>query len=613
MRLFRCPMFVRSTLLSILSLLSIPLAATAEVTVKATLSRPSITVGESVQLQLDITGHRGDVSPPTVRIEGIDAVHVGQRYGSTTNFDGTRWQITSNTLHAYQLTPQQAGDFTIPPIAVAVDGRTYKTQPIALKVEKGTAPRGNTGNTDAAEGTLAFAELIVPRKTAFLGEVLTVELDFHLDPNVPAEMEQMPEIRGTGFTAQKMPQPAQQASRKNGREWKTVTFRTAISPSKAGKITLGPVEIPFVAQVPQRRRAPRDLFDSFFNDPFFDRMRGERRAYRVEAPAVEIDVKPLPAQGRPKDFSGAIGQFKFSVEGTPKEVKIGDPVTMRSKITGTGNFDRMQAPTLVDPKGWHAYPVSESFEPVDDLKTTGTKTFEMPVVPETNQRQMPQFQFAFFDPEKAEYVTLTSAPAALTVEGTPTPPTPPPTPAEPSPTAMRSPSAPAADPAAPSAADILGLRYDLGTHRSTFEPLFGRRAFWLAQLLPVAVLCALVGARFLQRDPRAARAGAWQRERDRLWQRLRRVNGDADFYEMAARLVQVETALRTGIDPAGVDAVMARRASAVDDETAAQIEEIFNARAELLYAGSAPAGRTLPQDDRARVLAALDRFTKSHG
>jgi hypothetical protein len=157
------------------------------------------------------------------------------------------------------------------------------------------------------------------------------------------------------------------------------------------------------------------------------------------------------------------------------------------------------------------------------------------------------------------------------------------------------------------------LRYDFGTPRSTFAPLFARRIFWLAQLAPLALLSALVGARFLRRDARASRIGALQRERDRLWQQLRQDNSGPDFYETAARLVQVDTALRTGVEPAIVDAAAARRGRALDDETAGQIEEIFNARAELLYAGSGPPPATLSQADRTRILAALDRFIKHHG
>ena len=593
----------------LLSMALLP-AAVAQVSVKASLSRPSVELGESVQLQIEITGHQRDVPAPAIRIGEMDVVHVGQRVGSTTNFDGARLQTSAHTLHSYQLTPRKAGDLQIPGIAVEVDGRTYKTPPMALKVENAAGGKSNRASSDSAEGNLAFAELIVPRRSAFVGEVLNVALNFHLDPNVPAELEQMPEIRGSGFTAQKMPEPLQQRSRKHGREWKTVTFRTAISPGKAGKIALGPVEIAFIAQLPAQRRraAPRDLFDSFFDDPFFDRMRSERRRYRVEAPAVEIDVKPLPAQGRPREFSGAIGQFKMSVEATPNRVKIGDPITMRSTITGTGNFDRMQAPILVEPAGWHAYPVSENFEPGDDLKTTGTKTFEMPVVPERVHQQMPRLAFAFFDPEKAEYVTLTSAPAALTIEAAPGPPRAAPEP-PPAPRPAAAPM-PKTEPAAPAPTDILGLRYDAGKRQATFAPLFARRGFWLAQLLPLAVLAALIGARFWQRDARASRIGALQRERDRLWHRIRQENGGPEFYEMAARLVQVDTALRTGGEPASVDAISAQRARALDEETATQIEEIFNARAELLYAGGGAQSTTVSPADRSKLLGALDRMMK---
>jgi hypothetical protein len=77
----------------------------------------------------------------------------------------------------------------------------------------------------------------------------------------------------------------------------------------------------------------------------------------------------------------------MSVEGNPKRVKVGDPITLKMQISGTGNFDRVNAPTLVDPSGWHPYEPSDNFKPNDELSTSGTKVFEMAVVPEERKRK----------------------------------------------------------------------------------------------------------------------------------------------------------------------------------------------------------------------------------
>ena len=228
----------------------------------------------------------------------------------------------------------------------------------------------------------------------------------------------------------------------------------------------------------QRRGSLFDLFsDDVFSDPYF----GERQQMHARAEAVEIDVKPLPAAGRPPEFSGAVGQFTFSAEGSPRQVKVGDPVTMKLTVSGRGNFDRVEAPALSESSGWRVYPPSANFHSEDEISIRGTKTFELAVIPETKKTAMPVFAFAYFDPEQEKYVTLRSEPAALTVEGGAPPP--PPAIVQPGATADEPPRAASA---AAEQCDILGIRYDAPARRASFRPLYLRRYFLLAQAVPLA-------------------------------------------------------------------------------------------------------------------------------
>ena len=352
-----------------------------------------------------------------------------------------------------------------------------------------------------------------------------------------------------------------------------------------------------------RAKSPFDLFDNgFFDEPFGPFGQMERR--KVTAEPAELDVKPLPAAGRPADFSGAVGKFEMAVESSPKQVKVGDPVTVKMRISGTGNFDRVNAPTLIEPNGWHAYEASGEFKPNDDTQSNGTKTFEMAVVPEERKTQMPQVQFSYFDPEAEKYVTLKSDPAALVVTGAPVP-----VPAKVEPASE---PAPTPEPAKEVAKDIAGLRYEGGVRRDSFEPVYRSRIFWMTQGVPLLVLAGLLGARFLRKDEAASRTAALRRERSEMWRKVRGESGHADFYEAAARLVQVETALATGHPDASVDAATARATRALDEETAAGIDVIFSRRAELLYAGSAPGDGRVSQGEKDRALTALERFSEGH-
>jgi hypothetical protein len=300
----------------------------------------------------------------------------------------------------------------------------------------------------------------------------------------------------------------------------------------------------------------------------------------------------------------------MSVEGNPKRVKVGDPITLKMQISGTGNFDRVYAPALVDPSGWHPYEPSGNFKPNDELSTKGTKLFEMAVVPEEKKTQMPQVRFSYFDPDSEKYVTLNSEPAALVVEGVPS--APPPLKSAVATGPAPEPPTPAAAPAPEKAKDIVGLKYEMGTRRDSFAPLYRTRAFSLAQVLPLLGFLALLGVRFLRKDEATSRAAVLRKERAELWRKLRSESDEAEFFQTAARLVQIQTALTNGRPDASVDATAARSARELDVETAAGITEIFNARDERIFAGVAKGDGRLDAETRSRVFTTLERLEKCH-
>ena len=97
-----------------------------------------------------------------------------------------------------------------------------------------------------------------------------------------------------------------------------------------------------------------------------------------------------------------------------------------------------------------------------------------------------------------------------------------------------------------------------------------------------------------------------------MWRRVRSESGHAEFFQAAARLVQVETALATGRTDVSVDAPTARASRSLDEETGAGIDEIFSKRAELLYAGSARSDGRVSESEKDRALTALERFSEGY-
>ena len=550
-----------------------------------------------MQLEIKISDGRHIGSPPDITVDGLDIQYATESESSSISiYNGIRSGESTTSL-IYQVVPQRNGSFTIPAVTIKVDGKDYTTNPVVLHVQPTSA-----GESDK----IAFAEIFVKKKTLYVGEAIPVEVRLYVDAEKRWQPTAMPDLDGEGFTKQKMPEPHRNEDPvvRNGKEYDLLIFKTVIAPIRAGDLTIGPSEIPFVAQVPRARRgghSPADIFGDFFDDSFFS----VQQKMTAKAEPVHLTVKPLPLVGKPSDFSGAVGNFEFSAEGTPNQVKMGDPITMKMTITGRGNFDRVSAPVIADATGWRTYPPSTTFTPDDPVNYSGTKTFEEAIIPETKKTAMPVFYFSFFDPAKGKYVTLNSEAVPLQVEGS--------APPAPGPVALPPTTGSSAPAPAPQPEDIVGIRYDRDEPRA-FAPLYERREFWLAQGAVGVVLLGLGAFRIRRRpDAAALQKAALREEKDAAWQRLRRTDlGHADFFDAAARVAQIDTALATGALVADIDAAAVRSSAHLDEQAAETINEIFNSRAELHYAGGGSGNGQVSASDRERVLGVLRQLEKDH-
>src|SRR2546429_2162917 len=397
--------------------------------VTAVLSNSEIVVGETVELQIKVTGP-GDAQPPEeISVDGLEIHATGQ----SRQFEIHNFATSSSVTYNYTILPLRAGRFTIASQTVRAGGKLLRTPELILNVadapgrSSSARPSRGTQSQSVSAGDLLFAELIVPKKVAYVGEIVPVQIRMGFDPRIRPRLIEPPEISGQGFTAEKLQQSGQTSESINGRPYDVVTYKSAIAAARAGKFELGPVKakaqviVPRARSVPRSRgRSPFDLFDldDPFSDPFFSNpfaQMGERREVEIKSDPVALEVKPLPPNA-PPSFSGAIGNFAMTTDANPKSVQMGDPITVTSAISGRGNFGRVNAPVLEDERGWHKYPPSSKFKQDDEVGISGTKTFETVLSPNEKRQTLPVLAFSYFDPAKEQYVTLRSEPHAITVQ-----------------------------------------------------------------------------------------------------------------------------------------------------------------------------------------------------
>ena len=595
--------------------------------VTAVLSNSEATVGETVQLQIKVTGP-GDARPPEeISIDGLEI----RSTGTSRQFEIHNFSTSSSVTYNYTILPLRAGRFTIPPQTVQAGGKILRTPELALNVvdapgqQTKTRP-GRSGQSNQSQptnaGDLVFAELIVPKKTAYVGEIVPVQIRMGFDARVHPRLTEPPDITGQGFTSQKLQQSSQNLETINGRPFEVVTFKTAIAAARAGKFEIGPVKAKAQVVVPRRRNAPRsrspfDLFDldDPFSDPFFSNpfaQMGERRDIQISSDPVALEVKPLPSNA-PPSFSGAIGSFTMATDAKPKSVQVGDPITVTTTISGRGNFDRVNAPLLEDDRGWHKYPPSSKFKQDDEVGISGTKTFETVVSPNENKQSLPVLAFSYFDPAREQYVTLHSEPMAITVQGGSVAPNVAAQPSSSSPATAGRAHQPV--PSSTKPQDILYQLTDPSRTVKSFEPLYTRRGFWVAQSLPLAALLLFAGWKVRRRrldDREARRIGALQHEAAELMHKLRRDDASPrEYYAGASRVVRLKAALASrnrGVDPNAVDAETAAETFKLDTDSRDRLRRLFEQNDEWQYSGTHNGPGSISPENRRDVLELIENL-----
>jgi hypothetical protein len=324
----------------------------------------------------------------------------------------------------YVLSAGEEGDFEIPPARVTVDGTTYESNALKIKVVKGSAGTQNqqrsssgqsssSGNYDDLKDDV-FMRVVANKTNPMLGEqiIVTYKLYYRINISAP-EFKKEPSFMG--FWKSDMNKDRQNyiqyTETYNGQQYNVAEIKKfALFPQKSGKVEIEPANAVCQAQVrdkgQQRTRDP--FFDSFFNDPFFNRYK------TVEIPlaanAITINVNPLPTAGRPAEFNGAVGSFDFSASIDKTSLKANEAINLKFTVKGKGNIELIDKLPVSFPPDFEVYDpkINSDINIVED-GVTGYKTFEYLVIPRTQGKfTINPVNFSFFDLKKNSYQTISS-------------------------------------------------------------------------------------------------------------------------------------------------------------------------------------------------------------
>lgn len=544
-----------------------------KVEVQAALDRTTAAVDETVQLTVTVRGP-GLQTPEidTPDLEGLEVLGTADR--STLRFSPSG-ETVREFSRVFTLKVTRPGRLTVPPIRVSVDGDLYETEALDLRVKAPETQDTLPGQVGPLGGDEVALRMWVAPETAYVGQQITVTVAALFDPLVRSRLQRQPEYRPPdvqGVWTADLPGPVGPERRLiEGREYFVQVFRRALFPLGAGTL-----RIPPAAVIYEIRRGLIYAPETF----------------QVESPSSAVVVRPLPSEGRPEDFTGAVGQYGVEATVDRSSLRVGEAVNLVLDVNGTGNLNSLGRPELPHIPSVRVYDGGEDAEvQVQGTNFAGHKRFSWVLVPEkADQFMIPALRFPYYDPEQAAYEVAAAEPIPIQVQS----------------------AGPVAGDGVSGRGTIRYIKVRPGRRALGIDRTF---AFWLLIALPGLVLLALLargGYRRAIARPRSDGAGRRLRQGFRDLQGLIEA-GDGTFFARLRTTTLDWLAERFGVPDLASRGVLriqhALEDAGVPPDVALDVIDVIEDCGRLRYAPEAPdaqQARDLLQRTE-RLLARVDR------
>lgn len=392
--------------------------------VTASIGGEAVGVQDQFQFTITVSGRdSGDAEQP--RLPVLNGFRVVAGPSVSTQFQWINGRTSSNKSFTYVLLPEKEGQFTIDPAEVRVGGKVYRSQPLHIRVTSAT-PRARIpqqprsvnplnpfdpfgGEEDfpasrpAADAVLVKAEL--DRSSAFPGQQVTLSYRVYTQVGISQpQLQESPPL--SGFWVEDLEVEKNQKGVRqvvNGREYLVFTVKKqALFATTTGTLKI-----------------PSSIF-AMSADPgggIFGVFGRSETLYR-RTQELSLDVRPIPAAGRPANFNNAVGSFKLSSSADKSRVATGEAVALQVKLDGLGNLKMIpdiSLPVLPDLTVYSSKH-TDTVRPSAGDQIGGSKIWEFVLVPKTPGRQtIPAIAFSFFDAEQEKFATVETPAIALDV------------------------------------------------------------------------------------------------------------------------------------------------------------------------------------------------------
>ncbi|MGZ3769525.1 MAG: BatD family protein [Bdellovibrio sp.] len=448
----------------------------ANTTVQSSADQSEIGLGDTFTATVTVVSDEDvEVNEPRIpELDGFDLVNssqstaVAQKLVNTSS--GMQFETQRRKEFHFTLSPKKTGTLSVDAFEVVINGKIFKTQPLIIKVgnqPSGQQQRNRRPNRPAVPGfddpfesmdqaeeemfnqllrqrqrllqqqmgqmgaednmpsapngmpNAAFRSLPTNPNEAFFisvevdktevyeGEQVTVNWYIYTRGQMETlDRLKFPDLKGFWKEIiEEVPSIQFYQEVVNGVPWKKALLAShALFPIKAGSTA-----VIDEYKIKSRVRTQAQGMGGFFGRPY---------EFTKSSARVPIKVKPLPIEGRPSDFSGAVGQFEVHASVENKSVPVNQPVSVKIRFEGAGNAKLIDLPSINWPAGLEQYDTKADSKFFKNGRSY--KEFEVLVIPrQEGDTSIPAISVSMFDPQTKKYYTRTTQPIELKVVNNP--------------------------------------------------------------------------------------------------------------------------------------------------------------------------------------------------
>lgn len=372
----------------------------AQVQFEAEANRTEIQVGEHIRLNyvlsFDADQNYSQFTLP--KINDFKLVGKSSQSRSSNSFGNGKNRSYRQIIQTLVLVAEKAGKITLPAAQATVDGKIVKSNTVEVIVKKNSSKN----QSKTAKNSYVFMRLELADKEVYPNQAVEGKVKIYAR-NFDA-LRRRSDLMVPGISNFSVKEIKNKNSRRNF-EQQLLDGQVYVSeevgsflfyPQKSGDLEIPSFELNVAI--------PIDFFDE--------------KIVKLQTDIASIKVKDLPKA--PKNFEGAIGDFKFATHLLSNDFASNQAIDYEIELIGTGNLSSIDLPRISsDNKDLEIYkPKVKKYISQLQSGEKGKIKNSYVIVPQYGGNyELPQLKFTYFDPKKEEYVTIKTAEKTISVKG----------------------------------------------------------------------------------------------------------------------------------------------------------------------------------------------------